>query len=124
MWAWVIDDEAIWWAKYKAYLASPAWSAKKADVFAAAGHEPACHCCKRTDQKLSVHHIRYDRVGEEPLSDLMLVCHFCHKEIHNIAPCYGSVAERTELVRDRIEKRIIVIPATGPTKAKRPRKAA
>ena len=72
--------EALGFANYGAYLASPHW----AEVRAAFRAVTPAHCiaCKRSDVRLQIHHKAYKRLGCEDLSDLAYVCGSCHKEIH------------------------------------------
>ena len=63
-------------AKYYEYLASRAWALKRESVFARASG--LCERCKsaKPDQ---VHHLSYEHVFDEPLSELQAVCEACHK---------------------------------------------
>lgn len=40
------------------------------------------HLCL-SRHRLEVHHLTYARLGNEQLSDLISLCHACHKAIHN-----------------------------------------
>ena len=66
-------------AEYEAYLRSPEWRAKRLPVLQRAAG--VCECCEHyvpTD----VHHLTYERIGNELNTDLMAVCSFCHKLLH------------------------------------------
>ena len=84
--------------EYIAYLRSPEWAARRAEALDAADHQ--CEGfrdwgdderafwdpeydfrfeCGRTD-RLSVHHVTYERLGHEEPSDLMVLCPNCHTE--------------------------------------------
>lgn len=64
---------------YGAYLRSPAWSAVKAR-YRASDLEQDC-ICGETDE-LHLHHLTYERVGEERVSDLTPLCRDCHSLVH------------------------------------------
>jgi hypothetical protein len=67
-----------WWANYQSYLASPEWERKRAKILAQGGY--TCRCGARATQ---VHHLSYDRVGNEADSDLVGVCAACHAAEHD-----------------------------------------
>jgi 5-methylcytosine-specific restriction endonuclease McrA len=61
---------------YAAYMKSEAWRAKRKVVLFRAGNR-----CQRCGERkgLQVHHLTYDRLGRESLSDLICLCKNCHK---------------------------------------------
>lgn len=65
--------------EYLEYLRSPEWEAKKAKVFAARGRQ--CEECGSHDH-LEVHHLTYERLMHERLSDLRILCEDCHDAAH------------------------------------------
>ena len=66
-------------AEYETYLRSPEWRALRALVFERCGGE--CEICKEASAE-EAHHLTYERIGREDLSDLMGVCKPCHELIH------------------------------------------
>lgn len=67
-------------ASYREYLASAHW----ADVrrrFWASKLPKHCSGCQST-VGLVLHHRTYKRIGTERLTDLILVCRDCHRDIH------------------------------------------
>lgn len=60
---------------YEKYLASPQWKQRRLQAFERAGGR--CERCGSA-VKLEVHHLTYDRLGREELSDLLVVCKPCH----------------------------------------------
>lgn len=56
---------------YYRYLASPEWGAKRAAVLSRDGY--TCQMCFRS-RATQVHHLNYERVGDELLEDLVSVC--------------------------------------------------
>jgi cytochrome c553 len=66
---------------YLAYLASPAWRAKKAEWWAAYP-DATCYVCGRERHAgIEMHHRTYTRLGAEALDDLVPVCRGCHQKI-------------------------------------------
>lgn len=79
-------------ARYKAYLSSPAWKAKRREALESAGHrcqyedgywwdgramQGGRFRCPETT-RLHVHHLTYARFGNEALSDLQVLCRAHH----------------------------------------------
>jgi 5-methylcytosine-specific restriction endonuclease McrA len=64
---------------YHEYIRSEAWREKRRDVILR-----ACGVCERCGlwPVVNVHHLTYDRVGNELLEDLLGVCSRCHREFH------------------------------------------
>jgi len=71
---------------YTAYLRSKAWQALRAKViFRDSGQCRAAlaggkRCGSR--QGVEVHHLTYARFGAELMTDLVVLCHDCHKRAH------------------------------------------
>lgn len=66
-----------WWELYNEYLASPEWNSKKIRV--RARDYGRCQLC-RSDSFLDVHHLTYNRVGDEAMFDLVTLCRHCHDQ--------------------------------------------
>lgn len=70
-----------WWKAYKAYLISNEWIDKRQQVL----NRDHWKCQERrrgcTLVATEVHHLTYENVGDEPLDDLLSVCHECHELI-------------------------------------------
>jgi len=71
--------DIAWWRQYEAYLASPEWRVKREAVLSRCNR--VCQVCEKSPAT-EVHHVTYDRVGEEQDGDLMGVCRTCHEAIH------------------------------------------
>lgn len=69
--------------RYHTYLKSPEWKEKVLKVKA---RDQVCQLTGATTN-LEVHHITYDRLGNEDLSDLVLLCREAHQLVHDY---YGS----------------------------------
>lgn len=61
---------------YHTYLASREWSLLREKVRERSGNR--CEHCFREPQQ-AVHHLTYERIGQEDLRDLMAVCNPCHE---------------------------------------------
>lgn len=69
-----------WWARYNAYLTTPAWRARRELVIARA--EGMCEGCRKR-RATQVHHLTYDHVGNEFLWELVAICDTCHTRYHD-----------------------------------------
>lgn len=67
---------------YRRYLSSNKWRDKRSEAIAVSGY--CCEKCgvSKWSVRLEVHHITYERLGEERLGDLMVLCRECHAEAH------------------------------------------
>jgi hypothetical protein len=65
--------------KYYLYLNSVEWKNKRNQVF-----ERDSNICQKCLAKTAddVHHLTYENIGNENLTDLISICRSCHKEIH------------------------------------------
>jgi hypothetical protein len=70
-----------WRDAYEQHLASPEWQALRQEVFARCRGE--CERCHH-DNATQLHHLTYERLGDELLADLLGVCRGCHEAIHGI----------------------------------------
>lgn len=70
---------AEWWARYEAHLASPEWQDLRQRVMERC--RGLCEGC-RLRRAVQVHHLTYERLGNEMLFDLAAVCLICHAMIH------------------------------------------
>jgi len=67
------------WTEYQDYLKSPRWT--KVREQALARFDWRCAAC-HSGEHLNVHHRTYERVGHEYLTDLTVLCRYCHKVLH------------------------------------------
>lgn len=67
---------------YNAYLKSDHWLHTRTDAIIRAGGR--CERCNvmPINESLQVHHLTYERIGEELPTDLMVLCSTCHMSIH------------------------------------------
>ena len=61
---------------YRKYIKSKAWRNLRKVVLERDKY--ACQKCLATGKPLHVHHLNYNRVGREKLTDLISVCEDCH----------------------------------------------
>lgn len=71
--------DPLFWRRYSIYLKSDEWKILRGLALAAAGNR--CSVCK-CSENLEVHHLTYERVFKERLSDLTVLCHFHHELAH------------------------------------------
>ena len=66
--------------KYYIYIQSDEWKEKRLQALDRAGYR--CQVCG-DGMNLQVHHVTYDRLGNEHEDDLIAVCKRCHEKIHS-----------------------------------------
>ena len=64
---------------YSRYMSSDLWKQKRLARIEKDGYK--CKLCGSAIN-LNVHHITYERLGREPLDDLITVCADCHEKLH------------------------------------------
>lgn len=69
----------VFWDVYPEYLKSETWKAKREKVLRRDNY--ICQGCLET-KATCVHHLTYERVGEELMLDLVSLCEQCHDSIH------------------------------------------
>ena len=72
--------------EYREYLLSPKWKQKAEARMKIDGYRcQGCGSCGTVDNPLEVHHLSYIDLGKEDIyTQLVTVCHCCHKNIHNV----------------------------------------
>jgi len=63
-------------SEYHTYLASREWAVKREAIKARS--DGRCERCGQRDD-IAVHHLTYERLGQEDLDDLQGVCQKCHE---------------------------------------------
>jgi hypothetical protein len=72
-----------WWDLYNAYLFSSQWENTRQARLMMDSYRCQMRLSGCTyDEHLQVHHESYDNIGDEPMDDLLTVCHNCHQLIH------------------------------------------
>lgn len=66
--------------KYNAYINSPEWQEKRKEVFDEKWYK--CEACG-ISESLHVHHGTYRRLYKEKISDLFVLCWYCHMSLHD-----------------------------------------
>ena len=82
-----LNRKELWEAaqqKRLAYMDSDAWRDLRKKKFAQVGC--ACEKCGDSSGILQVHHLTYERLYHEPLSDLQVLCDACHAAVHRKKP--------------------------------------
>lgn len=67
---------------YSAYLKTPEWQIRR--QLALEFYGATCCLCNSPDH-LNVHHRTYERIGQEHLRDLIVLCRPCHERYHRVA---------------------------------------
>ncbi len=67
--------------RYVDYLKSAQWKLKRSHALFAA-HGRCVHC--RKVPPTEVHHVTYERLGNERPSDLVALCHECHEKADEV----------------------------------------
>lgn len=65
---------------YVRYLRSCAWQHIRQQVMQRANYR--CERCGCMTAYFEIHHMTYERLGRERLTDLLALCKECHKQIH------------------------------------------
>jgi len=76
----VTQNREDWFEWYNQYLNTPQWREKRERVLERDNY--LCQGC-RVNQATQVHHLTYERIGNEMLFDLIAVCNDCHKRVHD-----------------------------------------
>lgn len=74
------SNDRAWLEKYTKYLQSPEWREKRKLVMLRA--QGICEGCRKANAT-EVHHLTYERLGDEMLFDLVAICKMCHDKIPN-----------------------------------------
>jgi len=68
--------------QYDDYIQSDEWDIRRKERLAI--DEYTCQDCGVTGVSLDVHHLTYDRLGNEPMYDLLSLCRQCHNIEHGL----------------------------------------
>lgn len=82
--------------EYKAYLLSIEWKTIRQRLFTERGKQ--CERCS-SNRILQIHHLTYERIFKEEMSDLLILCRSCHEKEHGI----GKV-KKNKVVKKNIKK--------------------
>lgn len=105
----------IGYRSYNDYLKGEHWT-----NFSSGMRKKSCFCCRVQHRDLQVHHVTYERFGEELPCDVVTLCGGCHIAVHELAKS-GTKLEKAHIAHQKrlaAEKRK---PAER-TKPEKPRK--
>ncbi len=75
--------------EYDKYLETPHWQAFRKHALETQKQRLGRNCCERCpeekrqgDVELHVHHLTYERLGEELIEDVEIICRACHEKEH------------------------------------------
>ena len=86
---------------YQSYLKSGWWKQRRKAFYM--NNEKKCFCCGEKSELL--HHITYERKGEEKDKDLKPMCSNCHKEIHKLIISGKAKLEKAHHVYKKMIKK-------------------
>lgn len=75
------SEKGLHGGEYRQYIRSDEWEKKREERLKKDGYK--CQECG-TAKNLEVHHITYERLGNEDINDLITLCKECHENIHRI----------------------------------------
>lgn len=83
--------------EYQKYLRSTHWAKiREIKIKEQNGICEKCHKRITPKSKIAIHHLTYDRIGNELLTDLQCLCADCHNSIHGAKPKVKSNAGKYE----------------------------
>ena len=101
--------------RYRRYLQSDAWKAKRKSVLQAAGFR-----CRRCGAPATeVHHETYKRIYNERMSDLTALCSNCHEAVHTRTPKRRKKSTSGEKARDPKTQTTQILSKTQVSKNKK-----
>ena len=86
---------------YDDYMKSVEWDEKRSLRFRMDGFR--CFQCGSA-KNLQCHHITYERLGNERMSDLITLCSECHKRLHEPKTVMKTEEEKRQDYFDRIQQ--------------------
>jgi hypothetical protein len=69
----------VYRARYDAYISSERWAGRRASYYK--NHERKCAACASASS-IHLHHLTYERMGNELDADLIPLCESCHDKVH------------------------------------------
>lgn len=75
------EQNADWWDWYNGYLLTDEWRRRSEAVILRDGGRCMASLDGCTRRATEAHHLTYKHAGNEPLFDLIAVCHACHQQI-------------------------------------------
>jgi 5-methylcytosine-specific restriction endonuclease McrA len=81
----ILFDMGLTREKYDKYLETPHWKEFRRQAFAEQRKtlgENRCNRCQKSKVTLHVHHLTYERLGKELLTDVEIICGECHEKEH------------------------------------------
>lgn len=71
------DESLPWRERYRSFLKSPEWKAKREEVFRVKGKR--CEYCGTTNPPIHLHHLDYSQWSDAEVSQLMPLCKYHHQ---------------------------------------------
>lgn len=89
---------------YRYYLTTGTWRERRRAALDAAGYR--CQKC-REPRRLNVHHLTYERLGQERPEDLQVLCRGCHETTHGRVPRPIDGPEHIRFILARVLDRFL-----------------
>lgn len=77
----VCEDTGEIVKSYTAYLKSKHWRLFKKTFKASKYSKKRCYICHK-EKSIHLHHLTYERIGKEKLTDVIELCRCCHRNVH------------------------------------------
>lgn len=87
---------------YEDYLRTKHWKNIKNEY--SKRYERECVCCGEREGNLHLHHLTYERIGNEEMEDLVYLCKKCHMNLHRIINSTEETSVYAEWRRNRKKK--------------------
>lgn len=89
--------------EYQDYLDGPLWKKRQLEKFQQAGKK--CEACG-ANRRLHIHHLTYERIFQEPMEDLMVLCKRHHEDVEELFKkgVLKKTGEPEELRRSTLEE--------------------
>lgn len=93
-----IEEQQInYTGRYKLYLQSKHWKATR--EFIINKYDGKCELCGK-EKGINIHHLTYERLGEETENDLMCLCKKCHEVLHTYSTIPSDYTDSRECVKN------------------------
>ena len=96
--------------KYEQYILSSDWKKRREWTLIFWGHR--CALCFST-KNIEVHHRTYERLGNELITDLIVLCDDCHAKHHGINRTYGTEHISETLARVYTNAKLVRLGKSG-----------
>ena len=97
----ICNDTQEVFKKYSDYLGSRHWKNKRIETFSIRGNK--CESCG-SSENIQVHHTTYKNIGNENVSELMVLCKDCHVLVHKVIK-QNNIVKYSHLIKKKKSKK-------------------